>query len=101
YTLAAPLSGTGLVTVASGVLTLGGDSPAFDGNIVVQPGATLMLNGPGPNGLGSTLGTTTIQPGATLDVANTVANSANLAGTEPVIVSGSGVGGAGAITNSN
>ena len=36
-----------------------------------------------------------------LDVANSTANSNNLTGSEIVVVSGSGVAGVGAVTNSN
>ncbi|MFN7140195.1 MAG: autotransporter-associated beta strand repeat-containing protein, partial [Limisphaerales bacterium] len=83
-------SGT-FVKQGNGTLTVSNNNSTYDGAIVVQQGIYKM----GVAGaLGSTLGGTVIANGATLDVNDFVAPH------EPVIVSGSGVGGQGAIIDS-
>jgi len=72
-------------------LSLDGDNSTFDGTIQVAQG---ILKAGTVNALGTTNGPTVIANGATLDV-----NNLNL-GVEPVIVSGAGLGGAGAIIDS-
>jgi autotransporter-associated beta strand protein len=90
-TAANPVSGAGTLTQnGTDVLTLGGDS-TFTGPAIVAQGT---LRAGSATALGAVDGGTTINPGATLDV-----NGQNL-GAEPVIVSGAGVGGNGAIGNS-
>ena len=85
------ISGTGVVEQnGAGVTTLAGNN-SFAGAATVVQGT---LRAGGPNALGTAEGTTTVNPGATLDV-----NGQNIT-TEPVIVSGDGVGGSGAIVNS-
>lgn len=85
-----PIMGTGTITKqGGGVLTLGGAN-TYEGETVVVAGTLRAASG---SALGSPVGSTLIQSGATLDV-----NGQNL-GAEPLIVSGSGVGGLGAIIN--
>lgn len=108
-----PTAGTGTLRTIGGVsfdlganvlsgtpnLNLAGDSvqiisvgnqPAYDGNIVVSSGTLRAL---GTQALGTAVGTTTIAAGATLDV-----NAFDL-GAEQVFVTGTGIGGNGAIVN--
>jgi len=82
---------TGIVTNLAGVLLLNGDNSGADMNLdiinsTVRPGTATAL--------GRNTGTTLIESGATLDV-----NGQNV-GAKSVTVSGSGVGGNGAIINS-
>jgi autotransporter-associated beta strand protein len=72
-------------------LSLDGDNSTFDGTIYVAQG---MLKAGTTNALGTTNGPTIIANGATLDI-----NNQNL-GVEPVMVSGAGVNGAGALIDS-
>ena len=86
------ISGSGTITnLGTGVTTLAGGSPAFDGSVVVAKGTLQTANGAA---LGSATGTTTVENGATLDV-----DGQNLT-AELITVSGTGVGNAGAIVNS-
>ena len=72
------------------VLTLSGASTGFNGAIVVEEGVLRTANAAA---LGSVTGTTTVNPGAALDV-----NGQGL-GFEPIVASGAGPNGAGAINN--
>ncbi|MGH7952072.1 MAG: beta strand repeat-containing protein, partial [Limisphaerales bacterium] len=91
-TVANAFSGAGTITEEdANVLTLSGDSSAFTGPINVTSGTLKAGSG---TALGTADNATTISDGATLDV-----NGQTLT-TEPVIVSGAGVGGLGAIINS-
>jgi hypothetical protein len=84
---------TGVVTnKGGGVLVLGGDNSQADMNITVESNST--LRAASTSALGRNVGTTLILNGATLDV-----NGQNL-GPKSVTVSGTGVGGNGAIINS-
>ncbi len=84
------ISGTGTLTQnGAGVLALSGNN-TFTGAVAVVQG-TVKANS--ATALGDTNGATVISSGATLDV-----NGQSL-GAEPVIVSGTGVGGLGAIVN--
>lgn len=92
-TVANPIAGGDLGLLEQtgpGILTLAGDN-SFTGAVLV---AQSTLKPARANALGSSAGITTVSPGATLDV-----NGQNVT-TEPVTVSGSGVGGNGAIVNS-
>jgi len=84
------ISGTGSVAQkGTGILNLSGAN-TFGGGVTIQNGT---LQAGNAAALGSTVGTTVITNGGTLDV-----NGFNLTG-EAVVVSGSGVGGKGAIIN--
>lgn len=84
-------AGAGTFVKACGTtLTIAGDNSTYDGAILVQEG-TLRLGA--ANALGSTNGVLTIANGASLDVNNTQAPH------KPVVVSGAGVNGEGAIVN--
>ena len=91
-TYANVISGTGSLTQNSsgGILTLSGNN-TYNGTTTISAGALKAGSG---TALGSTANGTTVASGATLDV-----NGQNL-GTEVVTISGTGVGGAGAIVNS-
>jgi fibronectin-binding autotransporter adhesin len=83
---------TGLfVKSGSSIMTISSASGTYDGSVVVQEG-TLKLAATAS--LGSTNGATTIANGATLDVNDTSVPH------EPVIVSGTGVSGLGAVIDS-
>jgi fibronectin-binding autotransporter adhesin len=84
---------TGVVTnKGGGVLVLGGDNSVADMSITVATNST--VRPATSTALGRNVGTTLIENGGTLDV-----NGQNL-GAKSVTVSGTGVGGAGAIVNS-
>ena len=86
------ISGSGSVShTGASILTLGGIN-TFDGAVTIASGSTLRAGN--NSALGSTVGTTTIQSGGTLEL-----NSADV-GQEHVFVSGTGVSGLGAIYNS-
>lgn len=86
------ISGAGSIShTAASVLTLAGANPAFTGPVTVSQGTLRTGSGAA---LGTADGTTTIASGATLDVSGQILN------VEPVIVSGTGVNGLGAIVNS-
>jgi autotransporter-associated beta strand protein len=86
------ISGTGSVMQAGagGMLTLSGAN-TFTGNVVVTNGSTLQMGSSSALGGGS--GSIIIANGSTLDIDGNY-------GSKPVVVSGSGVGGNGAITDS-
>jgi len=89
-TVANPIAGGGLLEHSGpGILTLAGDN-SFTGAVLV---AHSTLKPGRANALGTSDGITTVAYAATLDV-----NGQNLT-TEPVTVSGNGVGGNGAIIN--
>ena len=85
------ISGTGSVMQigAGGTLTLSGAN-TFAGNVVITNDSTLIEGGSSALGGGS--GNVIIASGSTLDINGNY-------GSEPVVVSGSGVGGNGAITD--
>ena len=90
-TVANPIAGGGtLEQNGAGILTLAGDN-SFSGAVLVAQSTLKPGRG---NALGTADGVTTVAPGATLDV-----NGQNIT-SEPVVVSGDGVGGNGAIVNS-
>ncbi|MGA2060921.1 MAG: autotransporter-associated beta strand repeat-containing protein, partial [Thermoguttaceae bacterium] len=92
HTCANVISGTGsLEQKGSAVLTLSGAN-TYDGVTTITAGT---LQAGSSTALGSTVGGTTIANGATLDVNN------QALGDEVVTVQGAGVGGNGAIINSN
>lgn len=92
-TVADAVSGTGSLTkLGTGVLTLSGGN-TYSGATLVQVGTLSTLNN---TALGSTNGDTTVSSGATLDI---TANAINL-GQEQITISGTGVGGVGALINS-
>jgi fibronectin-binding autotransporter adhesin len=85
------ISGTGSVMQTGGsTLTLGGAN-TFTGNVVVTNGSTLIVGSSSALGGGS--GSIVVANGSTLDINGNY-------GSKPVVVSGSGVGGNGAITDS-
>jgi autotransporter-associated beta strand protein len=89
-TIPNPISGTGAITQnGPGTLTLSGSSTYSGPTVVAQS----TLKAGSATAFGTADGRTTVNSGATLDV-----NSQNIS-TEPVTVSGSGVGNAGAIVN--
>jgi autotransporter-associated beta strand protein len=89
-TVANPISGGGLLEqTGPGILTLVGDN-SFSGTVLVAQSTLKPGRG---NALGTSDGGTTVADGATLDV-----NGLNIT-SEPVTVSGSGVGSNGAIIN--
>jgi autotransporter-associated beta strand protein len=90
-TVANPIAGGGLLEHGGpGILTLAGDN-SFTGAVLI---AHSTLKPARANALGTSDGITTVAYAATLDV-----NGQNLT-SEPVTVSGNGVGGLGAIVNS-
>lgn len=85
------ISGTGSVSqTGTGTLQLSGNN-SFSGGVNVMQGT---LQARSNTALGSTNGTTTVSSGATLDVGGQTLN------VYPVVVSGIGIGGNGAIINS-
>jgi fibronectin-binding autotransporter adhesin len=92
--IANTLTGSGaLVMSGNGTLTMSGDSSGYNGPVSVNGGTLSVQNS---ISLATAL-TTTIASGGALDIAN---NNVALA-FEPITVSGSGVGGNGAIVNSS
>jgi fibronectin-binding autotransporter adhesin len=86
------ISGSGSISqTTASALTLSGANTAFTGPVTVSQGTLRTGNGAA---LGTADGATTIASGATLDVSGQILN------VEPVIVSGTGVNGFGAIVNS-
>jgi len=81
-----------LTNIGTGMVTLGGAN-SFDGEVDVLQGTLRVWNS---SALGDTFGATKVSNGATLDITNT----ANV-GAEAITVSGTGVGGNGAIVNSS
>ncbi|HWW02191.1 MAG TPA: autotransporter-associated beta strand repeat-containing protein [Candidatus Acidoferrum sp.] len=94
------ISGSGNIVQSgfgSGILRLAAAN-SFSGSVSVSAGTLVPANN---SALGTTNGSTIINPGATLDLqgpAGGAANALNL-GLEPFFVSGSGIGGNGAIVN--
>lgn len=97
------ITGTGKITGGASLVKQGsstlllGTSNDFVGPILVQGGILQVTNN---QALGATNGGTIIASGATLDLLGVPANNVLNLGMEPIIVSGSGVGGNGAIINS-
>ena len=88
------ISGSGALTKnGNSTLTLSGDASAFNGPVAVNGGTLSVLNTISL----ATASSTTIANGASLDIGN---NNVALA-QEPLTVSGSGLGGNGAIVNSS
>jgi len=87
-----PISGTGSLTYAGGALMQLNSANSLSGPVIVTNGSTLQVGNAGALGTGA--GATVVANGATLDI-----NGYYLTG-EPLVVSGSGAGGAGAIVNS-
>lgn len=81
----------GLMNIGTGTVTLSGAN-VFDGQVIIAQGTLRVLNSAA---LGDVFGNTIVSNGATLDITN----SANL-GKEPIIASGAGATGNGAIINS-
>jgi autotransporter-associated beta strand protein len=90
-TVANNISGAGGITKQDAAVTTLSGANSFTGAVTVASGTLRTSSG---SALGVTNGSTTISSGATLDV-----NGQNL-GAEPIIASGPGVGGLGAIINS-
>ncbi|MEK7951775.1 autotransporter-associated beta strand repeat-containing protein [Luteolibacter soli] len=88
-TLAPVISGTTISKTGTGTLTMAG-SNTFTGGFTISEGT---VKAGSSNALGDMAGVTTISPGATLDV-----NGQDF-GRKQFFVSGTGVGGAGAIVN--
>ncbi len=87
------IGGSGSLTnIGTGMVTLGGAN-SFFGGVTIMQGSLRVANS---LALGSVFATTVVSNGASLDITNT----ANL-GVEPIIASGAGVGGNGAIVNSS
>jgi len=85
------LGGTmSLVKDGTNTATIGGTGNSFVGTVTVKAGKLIAGTG---SALASTSGSTTVLPGATLDIYGMGL------GLEPISVSGNGVGGAGAIIN--
>jgi fibronectin-binding autotransporter adhesin len=92
-TVSSVITGSGTLVKQGGyLLALNGASPAYNGPISVEAG---ILRAGVVGALGSIAAGTTIAPGATLDV-----NAINLT-NELVTVSGTGVGGLGALVNNS
>lgn len=92
--IANTISGSGGLTKnGNGTLTLSGNNSSFTGSVAVNGGTLKVVN----TASLATAAATTIASGATLDIGN---NNVAL-GFEPIMVSGSGVGGNGAIVNSS
>jgi autotransporter-associated beta strand protein len=93
-TVANIISGSGTVSqTGSGTLALIGGN-TFTGAVSVLQGTLQAGNN---SALGTTNGGTTVASGATLEI---IANAINL-GQEPITISGTGVGGAGALVNNS
>ncbi|MBW8863349.1 MAG: autotransporter-associated beta strand repeat-containing protein, partial [Verrucomicrobia bacterium] len=89
------ISGSGTITQnGNGTLDLTGANSSYNGAVTVAKGTLQVDNN---TALGTTNGTTTVANGATLAIVN---NAINL-GQERIIVSGSGVGGNGALVNNS
>ncbi|MEK7412419.1 MAG: autotransporter-associated beta strand repeat-containing protein, partial [Planctomycetota bacterium] len=87
-------SANNLTKVGVGLLYMNGNSSAWSGNLTVAAG-TLKFDGTATNvnALGNTTGTTTVASGATL----LAAIDSTVIVAEPITISGTGVGGIGAI----
>src|SRR6185369_15149058 len=94
-TIANTISGGGTLSKIGGsTVTLSGNNSAFAGTVSVAGGTLKVL---GNSALGSTNVGTTVSSGGTLDLG---LNSVNV-DQEPLTISGSGVGGNGALINSS
>jgi autotransporter-associated beta strand protein len=92
------ISGTGSVTnQGSGSLTLAAAN-TYDGSTTIAAGTVVADNNAA---LGSTLAGTTVANGATLDIGGTAAPAARDLGAEVITLSGTGVGGNGALVNNS
>lgn len=97
------ITGAGKITAGSTIVKKGastlllGTANDFLGPVLVQAGTLQVTNN---SALGATNGATTIASGATLDVCGVPVNNTLNLGLEPIIVSGAGVGGNGAIVSS-
>ncbi len=92
----------GLVVAGSGILALTGAN-TFQGPVTINSGATLQIGNVFATG-SNTSALITIQNGAVLDLgafAGANAGTAGAGNTQPITVSGSGIGGLGAIINSS
>lgn len=87
-----PILGAGSLTHAGGALLQLTGANSLSGPVVVTNGSTLQVGNAGALGIGA--GATIVANGSTLDI-----NGYYLT-AEPLVVAGSGVGGAGAIVNS-
>jgi fibronectin-binding autotransporter adhesin len=85
---------TGILKDGAGTLTMNAAN-AYNGATVISQGTLKLGNNAG---LGTNIGKTTIMSGATLDIAGFKAGTATV-GDEVIEVSGTGVGGLGAIVN--
>ncbi len=95
WSLPNSISGGGaLVKSGSGSLSLSGDNSALTGPVTINGGTMTVLTS---SSLTTNVPSTTVTNGGTLDIGN---NNVAL-GQEPLIVSGAGVGGNGAIVNSS
>lgn len=97
-TLPGAISGAGsLAKTGAGTLRLGGNN-SYSGETLIGAGTVVAdhSNALGPNGAG-----TVIASGATLDVGGALAANTLRLGPETITVSGTGVGGKGAIVNSS
>ena len=83
-------STSSLTKAGTGMFTLAGASPNWDGAIAVTGG---VLRASHSDALGSTVGATTVASGAALELAN------NISLAEPVRLAGTGVNGGGALRN--
>jgi len=85
------ISGSGALTkTGTGILTLAGNSTAYNGNIAVNGGILRISDG---GSLGTTTGTTTVASGAVLEIQN------NLTSAENLTLAGTGIAGTGAVRN--
>lgn len=89
------LTGSGNLTDNSNIVTLNADSPNYTGAMAVNSGSSLAANS--SQALGSSTSTTTVASGAALDLGF----SSDTTFAEPITVSGTGVGSAGAIIASD
>ncbi|HWH68972.1 MAG TPA: autotransporter-associated beta strand repeat-containing protein, partial [Candidatus Sulfotelmatobacter sp.] len=98
------ITGAGKISGATSIIKQGastlllGTTNDFLGPVLVQGGILQVTNN---SALGATNSGTIISSGATLDVCGAAANNTLNLGLEPVIVSGAGVSGIGAIINSS
>ena len=97
-TISAAIGGSfGINKLGSGTLVLAGQNTYTDVTTISAGTIKLGAAGTAPNGpLGTTAGGTIVASGATLDL-----NGISLANAEPLTISGAGVGGIGALTNSS
>ena len=101
-------TGSALTKSGTGTLVLSSTTSTYTGNTTINGGAVIVVSAPvatttaSTSSLGSTAsGSVTVASGATLDLGGTGSNIANgvYFGTKQFFISGSGVGGLGAIVN--